>query len=402
MIGVGTVDIGTNERLYIEKVLDSGLITAGPILTRFEELFARRHGRVHGIMVNSGTSALQIALAALKERHKWADYCEVIVPALTFIASSNMILEVGLIPVFVDVDPFTYTIDTKELARAITPRTVAIMPVHLFGLPCDMGQVMALAKQHDLCVVEDSCEAMAVTCNAKPVGSFGDVACFSTYAAHLISTGVGGLAITSNQTLYSLMRSYANHGRDPEYLGFADSARLNPTKHLGKNLGQVIDRRFRFERRGWSHRTTQLEAALGMGQLERLDAIIKKRQSNAAMLTKNLSQIYGLQLPTIPPGREHAFMMFPIVLGDEFDRKSVLVHLETMGVETRPFFDVINQPCYASMESLVAIDEFCPVSKRLSAKGFYVGCHQNLTQNDLWAIVGHLEAAMTKNRKVAA
>ena len=153
MIGVGCIDIGLRERALVDQVLDSGLVTAGPILTQFETEFARRHERNHGIMVNSGTSALQIALAAVAEFDDWDMGDEVIVPALTFVASSNMVMEVGLTPRFVDVDPKTYTLDFQKIEDAINPRTRAIMVVHLFGLPCDMDPILQIAKQYNLRVI---------------------------------------------------------------------------------------------------------------------------------------------------------------------------------------------------------------------------------------------------------
>ena len=145
-----------------------------------------------------------------------------LVPALTFVATSNVVLYIQLTPVFVDVDPRYYTIDPALIERRITPRTRAIMPVHIAGLPCDMEPIMAIARKHSLRVVEDSCEAMFVRDHGRPVGSFGDIACFSTYAAHLITTGIGGIAITDDPQLRELMSSAMNHGRDPIYTRIDD------------------------------------------------------------------------------------------------------------------------------------------------------------------------------------
>lgn len=399
MIGLGCMDIGLTERNYIGQVLDSGLVTAGPILSRFEKNFAFRHGRKHGIMVNSGTSALQIALAALKEINGWDDGDGVICPALTFVATSNMIIDQKLTPQWVDVDPQTYTIDPHAIEDAITPTTKAIMVVHLFGLPCDMSPIIEIAKDYGLKVIEDSCESMGVRYEGKPVGSFGDVACFSTYAAHIISTGVGGLAITDDPQIYEVMRSFANHGRNPAFMGFADSKAVNPEKYQdSQNHGDIIEKRFRFDRLGYSHRATQLEAALGLGQLERLDDIIQARKRNAAMLTANLRVTPFMQLPTVPRDREHAFMMYPIVLDDSIERKGVLLELEQSGIETRPFFDIIGQPAYTERFSLPP--DLCPISRRLSARGFYVGCHQLLDTADIWAIIAAIDTSIVKHRKV--
>ncbi len=294
MIGVGCVDITHKERDYVNKVLDSGLITSGPILDKFESTFAARHGRSHGIMVNSGTDALRIALAALVEAEGWAFEDEVIVPALTFIASSNVIIQNGLRPVFVDVDHATFNIDPTKIEKAITKDTKAIMVVHLFGLPCDMQPIMAIAKKHGLKVIEDSCEAMGVNYKGRPVGSLSDIACFSTYAAHIISTGVGGLAITDNENYAELMRSYANHGRDPYFLGYKDSAVLNPERHRNKKEQlQIIDRRFKFDRIGYSARATQMEAALGLG------TIVSVLVELLAMVMADASPLIGWEAPPV-------------------------------------------------------------------------------------------------------
>ncbi|MBI2097310.1 MAG: aminotransferase class V-fold PLP-dependent enzyme [Candidatus Sungbacteria bacterium] len=179
-------------RRLVLKVLDSGRVSYGPFLERFEEKFAKLHGRRFAVTANSGTSALQIAVHALKELGGWRDGDEILVPALTFIATPNVILQNQMKPVFADVDPRTYHINPAEIEKRITKKTRAIMPVHLFGVSAEMKPIMAAAKKYKLRVIEDSCQAMGVKHRGQPVGSAGDIACFSTYAAHLITTGVGG------------------------------------------------------------------------------------------------------------------------------------------------------------------------------------------------------------------
>jgi len=187
-IGVGGFRISARAKDLVMEVLDSNRLTAGPMMARFEQEVARLHGCKYGLMSNSGTSSLQIALAVLKETYGWEDGDEVLVPALTFVATSNVVLLNGLHPVFVDVDPRYYTIDPSKIAASITPRARAIMPVHIAGLPCDMDPLLDVARAHGLRIVEDSCEAMFSRYKGRPVGSFGDIACFSTYAAHVITT----------------------------------------------------------------------------------------------------------------------------------------------------------------------------------------------------------------------
>jgi perosamine synthetase len=380
----------------VNRVLDSGLITCGPVLTKFEADFAKRHNREHGLMVNSGTDALRIAVGALAEEYGWQEGDEVIVPALTFIASSNVVLQNGFTPVFVDVDPATFNIDPAKIEAAITPRTRAIMVVHLFGLPCDMDPIMSIAEQRDLQVIEDSCEAMGVNYRGSPVGSFGHVACFSTYAAHLITTGVGGLAITDDDRLMDVMRSLANHGRDPAFLGFRDSKVLNPAHYLTEaQRRRVIDSRFRFDRIGYSSRATQMEAALGLAQLERLDDILFDRQNNLHFFKAQLEGTPGIRLQSIPADREHAAMMFPVVITNpDVSRADFTYHLEQAGVETRPFFNILGQDPYQHIFGLIEAEY--PVAASLSATGFYVGCHQRLSPQDLWEIVSHVKEFVAK------
>jgi perosamine synthetase len=191
-IGVGCLEITDKEKRYVNKVLETGRLSYGPFLKRFEKEFAEAHGARFAIMVNSGTSALEMAVACLKDVYCWKDGDEVLCPAVTFVASSNVILANNLMPVYVDVDPRTYNIDPDQIEKKITKRTKAIMVVHLFGQPAAMDKIMRIAKKHRLRVIEDSCETMFAKYKGKSVGSFGDIACFSTYVAHILVTGVGG------------------------------------------------------------------------------------------------------------------------------------------------------------------------------------------------------------------
>ena len=165
---------------------------------------------------------MQIAIAALKEANHWEDGDEIIVPALTFIATSNTIIQNNLKPVFVDVENGSFNIDPKKIEDKVTNKTRAILPVHLLGLPADMTPIMQIAKRHGFKVIEDSCETMFARYKGKSVGSFGDIGCFSTYVAHYIVTGVGGLNVTNNPKLATIMRSLANHGRDSIYITIDD------------------------------------------------------------------------------------------------------------------------------------------------------------------------------------
>ncbi len=378
-LGVGTFSLTKNAEEYVLQALRSSRLSYGPFSRKFEREFAKRHECGYAVLVNSGTSALSVAIACLKEVGKWKDGDEVLVPSLTFVATSNVVLEHNLVPVFVDCDPKTYNIDPTKIEVKITERTRAIMPVHLFGLVADMDPVLAIAKKHDLRIVEDSCETMGVRYRGRMTGSFGDISCFSTYVAHLIVTGVGGLAVTKDPKYAEILRSLANHGRDSIYTNIDDDKDID-----GSQFQEVIRRRFRFVRRGYSFRATEMEAALGVAQLEDLDAILAVRQKNAAMLMELLVPFQEwLQLPSFDPKiQEHAFMMFPIVIrqGAPFTKDELVLFLEKANVETRDMLPLINQPVYASMQ----IDPAAyPVATWVNTHGFYVGCHQGLSEENL-------------------
>lgn len=382
-IGVGTVLISEQAKKNVMEALNANRLSYGPFLSRFENEFAKLHNRKFAISCSSGTSALQIALGALKEIHFWKDGDEVIVPAITFIATSNIVLQNGLKPVFVDVDPITYNIDSSKIEAKITKKTKAIIPVHLFGLSAEMEPIMKLARRHNLKIIEDSCETMFVNYKGKPVGSRGDISCFSTYAAHLIVTGVGGLALTNNPKYAVMMKSMMNHGRDSIYLNIDADDKLKSKKEIFK----MADRRFSFIRMGYSFRLTELEGALGVAELQIRQINLRKRLSNAKYLIKNLFRHYQyIQLPNWPNYSEHAFMMFPIVIkSKKINRSRFITFLEKNGIETRYMMPLLNQPYYKKIFG--NLEDKYPVAKWINRNGFYIGCHQNLNKDDLDYIV---------------
>ncbi|MFH1095179.1 MAG: DegT/DnrJ/EryC1/StrS aminotransferase family protein [Candidatus Micrarchaeota archaeon] len=377
-VPIGFADIGELEKKYVNEALDNKRLSYGPFIQRFEREFAAAHGCKHGIMCNSGTSALRVAVAAAREKFDWKDGDEVLVPAVTFVATSNVLIQQNLKPVFVDVDALTYNIDPKEIGKRITARTRGIMPVHLAGLPCEMDPIMELKEDHELAMIEDSCETMFARYKGKPVGSFGEFGCFSTYVAHILVTGVGGLTLTSDPGLAVLLRSLCNHGRDGIYLSIDDDDAAR-----GKKLDMIMKSRFSFERLGYSFRATELEGALACAQFERKDEILAKRKRNAAFLTSKLSDLKDvLQLPTVPSDREHSFMFYPLVLKDhEYKRDELTLFLEEAGIETRYLLPLINQPIYRKLYG--NLDSKYPVAANLNANAFYVGIHQHLGERDL-------------------
>ena len=390
-IGVGGTFIGVAARKYVDDVLTSNRLSYGKYTQKLEEKFARLHNRKFAIFCNSGTSALQVAVHALKEYYGWKSGDEVLVPAITFIATSNVILQNNLKPVFVDVDKDYYEIDPKKIEEKITPKTRAIMPVHLFGQPCDMDPILRIAKKHNLKVIEDSCETMFVKYKGEPTGSWGDIACFSTYVAHLLVTGVGGFALTNDSDLAVLLKSLFNHGRDSIYLSIDDDKTTDPRK-----LFKIANRRFNFIHIGYSYRATEMEAAIGLSGLTDKDKMLKKRRQNAAYLTAGLKKFKDLQLPQIRPQTEHAFMMYPLVIkkDSKIKRDRLIYFLEKENIETRYLMPLLSQPIYKKLFG--NIEENYPVAKWIDKNGFYIGCHQELKRSDLDYVIYTFEKFFQK------
>ena len=385
-IGVGYFKVTNKHKKYVKEVLNSSRLSYGPYTKKFEQEFSNLHGVKYSCFCNSGTSALCIAIATLRETENWHDGDEILCPALTFIATSNMILDNNLVPVFVDVEPEYYGIDPEKIEEKITAKTKAIMAVHLFGLPCDMDPIMELAKKHNLKVIEDSCETMFVHYKGKPVGSFGDISCFSTYMAHLITTGVGGFACTNNLKYAEILRSLINHGRNNIYLAIDDDKGKSE-----QELKEIVSKRFNFIRFGYSFRATEMESALGIAELEGKDRMMKKRKHNAKYLTKRLKKFSKyLQLPKMRKDAEHAFMMFPIVIKDQNSNKQDLIYfLEKNNIETRDMVPLINQPVYVAQFG--NLEEKYPVTANINKNGFFIGCHQGITKDQLNYIISKFE-----------
>lgn len=379
---VGTLDIGPLAKKLILGTLNSNRLSYGDLSRKFESQFAGLHNVKYAIYTVSGTCALQLALHALKRIHKWKDGDEVIVPAITFIATSNIVLHNNMKPVFVDVLPDTYNIDTSKIEEKITKKTKAIIPVHMYGLPADMDEVREIAKKHKLKVIEDSCEAMLAKYKNEMVGSMGDLGCFSTYVVHIITTGVGGIVTTNNPEYAVRVKSLMNHGRDSIYLSIDDDDNLD--KKTSKEAFKMVDKRFSFVDVGYSYRLTEMEAALGIEQLNKIKKIVKQRQFNASYLTEGLKEFSDLiQLPTIPKDRDHVFLGFPIVIKDKkISRDKLILFLEKHGIETRYMMPLLNQPIYKEIFGK-DIESRYPVAKHINNNGFYIGCFPELKKEDL-------------------
>lgn len=384
-IGVGYAYVSDKEKKYINEALDAGRLSQGEFVNRFEKEFAKLHGLKYGVACNSGTSALHVCLEALKEKYGWAADSEVIVPAITFIATSNSCLHAGLSPIFVDVDSKTYNINPELIENKITDKTVAIMPVHTFGQPCEMDKIVAIAKKYNLRIVEDCAEAHFATYKGKRVGSFSDMAGFSTYVAHTITTGIGGIITTQDTGLMEIARSLIAHGRACT----CEKCLASDPRYVCKLRMQTeMDKRFMMLRLGYSYRIGELEGALGLGQLENRDFIMNTRKKNALYLIQYLQECQKyLQLPSYPSYVDHSFMMFPLVVKENapFTRKQITMFLEANNIESRPMLPLLNQPIYKKIFG--NIEDDYPVAKWIDNNGFYVGCHHGLKKEHLDKII---------------
>lgn len=376
-LAIADLRISRKAKKYVNQVLDNNRLSYGPITEKFEREFARLHGKKFAMVSNSGTSSLQVALHALKETYQWDDGDEILVPAITFIATSNIVLHNNLRPVFVDVEPDYYCIDPEKIEEKITKKTRAIIPVHLFGQSAEMEKISKIAKKYNLKILDDSCEAMFVNYKEKPIGAYADIAVYSTYVAHVMVTGVGGIATTNDKNLATMIKSLMFHGRDNIYLKIEDD---NTEERL--KLNSLIERRFQFIHVGYSYRLTEMETALGLAELERRESIIKNRVRVGRGITKALSEFSDFfQLPQARPDAEHIYMLYPIVIKDQrIERNDFLLFLEENGVETRLFMPLLTQPIYKKIFG--DIEEKYPIAKNLVKRGFIIGSHPYLTNAD--------------------
>lgn len=335
-IPVSEPDLSHREfRNLVDAYLSTWISSKGEYIRSFEQAWARRVGVAHGVATSNGTVSLQLGLAALGI----GEGDEVIVPDFTFAASANSVIHVGARPVLVDVDPDTWCISIDAIARAITPRTRAIMPVHVFGRPAPMTEIAALAKAHGLLVIEDCAEAPGARYDGKPIGSFSDIACFSFYGNKIVTTGEGGICVTDNPDLAARMRILRDHGMRPE-------------------------RSYWHEEPGFNFRMTNLQAAIGCAQLERMDELIAMRRRVHAAYETAFADVPGIAFPGTMPARCEPVVWFSCILVPARERPALIKACREANIDLRPFFH--------GLSSMPAYHHFggpCPVSSAVSASG---------------------------------
>jgi perosamine synthetase len=336
---------GNEEKYLVECVRTGWISSEGPFVARFEEQFAARVGRRHGVAVSNGSAALEAAVAALG----LGKGDEVILPSSTIISCAAPIVRAGAKPVLVDCDPRTWNMDAAQIEARITPRTKAVMVVHIFGLPVDMGPVIALALRHGLKVIEDAAEVIGQTYRGRPCGSFGDLSTFSFYPNKHVTTGEGGMIVTDDPTLAARCRSL-------------------------RNLCFKAEQRFVHDELGWNFRLSNLQAALGVAQLERLDRSVSIKRRMGARYTALLNGTRGIQLPVASmPYADNIYWVYGVVLDDDvpFDARQAMARLGKLGIGTRPFFwPMHEQPVFQRMGLFRG--ESHPVAERIARRGFYI------------------------------
>jgi perosamine synthetase len=338
---------GNEEKYLIECIRTGWISSEGPFIVQFESQFAARVGRKHGIAVCNGSVALDAAVAALN----LGPGDEVIMPAFTIISCAAAIVRCGATPVLVDSDPQTWNMDVERLESAVTPHTRAIMVVHIYGLPVDMDPVLAIAEKHGLRIIEDAAEMHGQTYRGRPCGSFGDLSAFSFYPNKHITTGEGGMIVTDDDELAARCRSL-------------------------RNLCFQPGRRFIHEELGWNFRMTNMQAALGLAQLERLDEFVGRKRRMGALYNELIGDLDGT-LIQLPPARtdyaDNIYWVYGMVLADRVgtDAAGITARLAEKGVATRPFFwGMHEQPVFRKM-GLFENDRH-PVTERIARRGFYL------------------------------
>jgi perosamine synthetase len=371
---VAAPDLSGNELEYVTECLSSTWISSnGRFIEEFEHRVAELCGVRHGIAACNGTAALHMALLALDV--KPGD--EVIVPTLTYVATANAVSYCGARPVFADVDPDTWCLSPASVRRLLTPKTRGIIPVHLYGLPCDMKPLQALAEEHGLWLLEDSAEALGATYDARPAGSLSEAAVFSFFGNKIITTGEGGMVVTNDPDLAERLRLLRGQGMDP-------------------------GRRYWHPQIGYNYRMTNVAAAIGVAQMERVHALLAARRRLSQWYTEHLGRTPHLTLQCEKAPAASVYWMFAVALEHAEIREAVAQELAQAGIETRPFFYPVHHfPMYTSCRT----DQGCPVATDLAYRGLCLPTSSYLQEEDVRFIAESLCEAVShqlRSQRLAA
>jgi len=346
-----------NEEKYLLECLQTGWLSSdGPFIKRFEEAFASKVERAHGIAVCNGSVALDVAVLALGI----GAGDEVILPTFTIISCAAAIVRAGAIPVLVDSDPLTWNMDVTKVEEKITPRTKAIMVVHIYGMPTDMDPILHLARKYNLKIIEDAAEMHGQNYNDRPCGSFGDISTFSFYANKHITTGEGGMIVTNDDYLAERCKSLRNLCFKPE-------------------------RRFVHDELGYNYRMTNMQAAVGLAQLEQLQKTVEKKRYIGEFYTQLLKDVDAIQIPLVQKNyAKNIYWVFGVVLKSDlpFDAIDAINMLARKNIGCRPFFWCMHeQPVFQKMG--LYKNERYPVAENLARRGFYLPSGLALTDDQM-------------------
>ncbi len=364
-ISLSGPDLGDAEIAAVNEVLRSPSLSMGPFVERFESRLASYTDSGYAVAVSSGTAGLHLAVVAagIKEGD------EVITTPFSFVSSANCILYEGGSPAFVDIDPTTMNIDVEKIEEAITPRTKAILPVHVFGLPCDMDTIMKVAHENDLLVIEDACEAIGAEWCGHKAGTFGECGVFAFYPNKQMTTGEGGMIITNRGDWDELFRSLRNQGRDNDG---------NWLRHI---------------RLGYNYRLDEMSAALGATQIARIDELLSRREAVAQMYNERLEEVPGVAIPYSDPHARRSWFVYVIRLDPAFDRDAILTEMELRGVPSRPYFSPIHtQPFYVSKFGYRSGD--LPITESISRTTLALPFHNGLSEDQVDFVVQTLSEVL--------
>ena len=382
MIRVGDFRIGEEEIRAINKVLESGRISEGPVVREFEQEWARYIGTKYAVAVNSGTSALIVGIRALKELG-YISAKKVITTPISYVATSNAVVLNQMEPVFVDVDPQTFVFSSSKTIQTLLKETGSspyslILPVHLMGYPCNMKEINETAEEYGLTVMEDSSQAHGTCYMGKKLGSLSKLSTFSFYIAHNIQAGELGIVNTDDYEIVKMIKKLKANGRACDCPVCTRNTTGCPK--LGK---YDSDPRFTHELIGYNFKTMEFQAALALTQLRRVEEIKEHRSENVKYLNDGLEGLDAIQLPVY--NEDVSYLAYPIVCKN-IDRKKLTTQLESKGIETRPLFGSIpSQPAYKFLGN--KYKGKLPNAEHVGANVFYIGCHQYLTQDDLEYII---------------
>ena len=366
MIPVAKPLLGEEELAAVKDVFESGRLVQGPRVEAFEKAFSAYVGRKHGIAVANGTAALHVDLLA----HGVKEGQEVLIPPLTFFASASTVLQVGAKPVFVDIDRSSYNMDPAKIGAAITRKTSAIMPVHLYGQTAEMAPILETAKAHDAIVIEDACQAHGAEYHGRKAGNLGDSACFSFYATKNMTTGEGGMIVTDDAQVAERARLIRDQGQAAKY------------EHvlLGFNL-----------------RMTELQAAIGLVQLRKLDGWVRQRRANAKALSKGLDGIDGLVPPAEGNWMVHAYYQYIMRAEPSFPRSrdEIVEALLEDGVGSRGSYPAALYKQKALRD--LKVRGRAPVTESVVGRLFELPVHPSVTPADLETIVAAVERLARKD-----